>query len=156
MADTQQWVAYDFLADQGSRWRRFVRFWQDAAKTIPFDFTGCTVVMHIREGVADSGAPIKEALSSAASSDDPQRIFFPPADSSGLPIPEGVEDRESGFLMLQLSDEETRAIVPTKLPKRGAFPAIGQFYYDIEVTDSLGVTQRRMAGKWTLSLEVTR
>lgn len=156
MADTITWVEYDFAAvAQGSRWTRFVRLWQDAAKTLPVDFTGASVKMHIREGVADSGAAVKAELSSAASSDDPQRIFFPPADSNGLPVEGGAEDRTSGFLMLDLEAAASTAILPTKLPKRGSL-AEAMFYYDLEITDSLGVPRRRMRGQWPLSLEVTR
>jgi hypothetical protein len=153
VADQQQWTEREFICDQGSEWRRYIRFWQDEAKTIPVDFTGYAIDMHIREGVADSGSGVQAHLSSRAGSDETQRIFFIGVNSAGEPVPE-VEDETSGMVMLLLSADDTRQIVPTKVAKRGLVEAT--FVYDMEWTPPGADPQRKMAGDFVLSLEVTR
>lgn len=157
MSDTQQWARVDFKCDQGSEWRRYLRFWQDAGKTQPMDFTDVAVDMHIREGVADSGAGTVAHLSSRTGSDETPRILFIGVTGSDEdPDPDGTPDPSNGYLMLLLSAEETQAIVPAKLPKPRAWPFETTFYYDMEFTPAGADPTRRMAGEFVLSLEVTR
>ena len=153
MADTQQWVKRDFACDQGSSWRRAVKFWQDVGKTAPVNLTGFQVDMHIREGVADSAAALVKQLSTRVGSSG---IRFVAQNLDGTPNLSGTPDPANGWVLLEMSDEETTLLVPSKLPKPKSFPAPALFYYDLELTSGAGETQRRMAGNFSLSLEVTR
>lgn len=153
MADTQQWVKRDFACDQGSGWLRAIKFWQDAGRTMPVDLTGCLIDMQIREGVADSGALLVKQLSNRSGSSG---VRFIGQTGGGLPDLAASPNPSNGWIVLEMSDAETVALQSSKLPKPKSFPALAQFYYDLEITDSLGQTQRRMAGNFNLNLEVTR
>jgi hypothetical protein len=153
MADSVQWTNIPFKCDQGSRWRRFVRFWEDAVDGTPFNFTDYEWDMHIREGVADSGAAVLAHLSSRSGSDEDQRIFFVGVNSAGEPVPE-VTDRTSGMVMFQLSAADTQAMRPAKIPKKGL--AEVACIYDAELSPAGGDPEKRMQGEFLLNLEVTR
>lgn len=152
MADTQQWVQVDFKADQGSTWRRFLRFMSGAS---PVDLTGYTIDMQIREGVAASGASAVATLTNRASpAEGAGRISFVGMTGTD-PDPDVTADPTNGWIMLLLTDEEMAAIGPSTAKKKN-FPLDATYYYDIELTDTAGETQRRVAGEWALSLEVTK
>ena len=156
MTETASWATHDFKAAQGSLFRRFLKFWEDAAKTVPRDNTGCEFDMHVREGVADSGAATLAHLSTRTGSDETQRIFFIGETSDGLPDADGVPDPSNGWIMLLLSAAETRDIAPSKAIKPKQFPFESTFYYDIELTEPGGDPDRILAGEFVLSHEVTR
>lgn len=153
MADTQQWVTRAFACDQGSSWRRAIKFWQDDARTAPVDLTGFAVDLQIREGVADSGATLIKQLSTRSGIGG---IRFVGQNGDGTPNLTGTPNPANGWVILEMSDEQTAALTGSKPPRPKAFPATALFYYDLELTSPSGETQRRMAGTFTVSLEVTR
>ena len=153
MADTQTWAEIPFIMKQGSRWQRFVRFWQDAAQTIPVDLTGYAADMHIREGVADGDDAVLAHLSSRSGSDETPRIFFIGVDSAGDPVPE-TADPTSGMVMLELSADDTRQILPSKVGRKG-FVESG-LIYDLEFTPPGDEPDCWAAGDIAFHHEVTR
>lgn len=148
---------HDFSARQGVPWIGILQLFEDEAETVPFDWTGYAIDMHIREGVADSGATVKAHLSNREGSDETPRIFFIGKDSNGLPVIDGPPDPTNGFIMLKLPAAETSEITPTKpRPRPGSYPFTAEFYYDIEYAPAGGEPDCLAFGKWSLALEVTR
>jgi hypothetical protein len=153
MADVKTWAEIPFILKQGSHWRRFIRFYQDADQTTGVDFTGFAADMHIREGVADADAPVLAHLSSRTGSDETQRIFFIGVDSAGDPVPE-VEDFTSGMVMLELSAEDSRQILPEKVARKGLAEAT--LVYDLEFTAPGGQPDTWASDEIEFHFEVTR
>lgn len=153
MADTQTWAEIPFILKQGSHWRRFVRFWQDEAKTIPVDLTGFAADMHIREGVADADEAVLAHLSSRSGSDETPRIFFVGVNSAGDPVPE-TADATTGMVMLELSADDSRQMLPSKVGRKG-FVESG-LIYDLEFTAPGGEPETWAAGEIAFHHEVTR
>ena len=152
MTDTQQWVQYDFKADQGSEWKRFVRFLQSGGS--PVDLTGCEIDMNIRMGVADSGADLVAQLTTRGTGSGAGRITYCGENSAGELDEEAAADPTTGRVRLFISSTDMAALRPGTAKKK--WPQDATLYYDIEITDTLGVVRRWMAGEWVLSREVTR
>jgi len=142
-----------FTCLQGSPFQAVLQFFQDEAGTIPVDFTGYTFEMQIREGVADSAAPVIETLSS---DDSAAHISFIGENTAGEPDIDGAPDPTNGMIYLSLTSGETSAMQATKAPKPKAYPATANFFYDIEATPPGGEPRRIAYGTFDLSLEVTR
>lgn len=141
---------------QGSPFAAVLQFFQDANYATPVNLTGWSFVMQIREGVADSGAPVIASLSSQGSSAGDTGIVFVGTASDGAPDIDGAPDPTNGMIYLKLSSAETSAIRGSKAPKPRAYPAVANFYYDIEATPPSGEAQRIAFGTFDLTLEVTR
>lgn len=155
-------ASVDFLIEdnsgcfQGSPWQAVMQFFTDDAGVTPYDFTDHEIDMHIREGVADSGATAVADLTTRSSSAQTPRIFFIGADSAGLPVIEGTPDPTNGFVLFKIPAAETALITPSKTIKKGKYPVVSRFDYDIEVTAAGGEPSRLAMGIWELSHEVTR
>lgn len=141
---------------QGSPFGVVLQFFQDEEQTVPVDFTGWEMNMQIREGVADSNAPVIASLSSVPNSAQDPNIFFVPIASDGTPDLSGGEDRTSGAVYLKLSSAETSEIKSSKAPKKGAYPVEMAFCYDLEGTPPEGDPTRLAYGSVTGTAEVTR
>jgi hypothetical protein len=146
----------DFTARQGSPFHAYLQFFTDTGGTVPMDLTGYRVDMHIREGVADSAAPVVLSLSTEADSDNDARIFYVAEASSGEPDPDGTPDPSNGFIYLKLASAETVLLQTAKQPKQRSYPAVGKFYYDIEATPPGGEPFALAFGKFDVTLEITR
>jgi len=138
---------------QGTAFQYVLQFFQDDAGLNPVDFTGYTFAMQIREGVADSGAPVVKGLSSEGSA---ANILFIGTVSDGSPDIDGASDPTNGMIYLHLSADETSKLHGSKAPKPRTYPAVSNFFYDIEATPPGGEPQRIIFGTFNLSLEVTR
>lgn len=147
-------VPLDFR--QGSPFAFVLQFFQDEGETTPIDFTSWEFNMQIREGVADSAAPIIASLSSVSNSDQDRRIFLVPIASDGTPDLSGAEDPTAGAVCLKLTSAETSEIRMSKAPKKGAYPVEMTFYYDIEAKPPDGDPFRLAFGPITGTAEVTR
>lgn len=145
-----------FACLQGSPFQAVLAFFQDEAATTPVDFTGYRIDMQIREGVADSGAAIVKSISSVASSAADAGVFFIGENSDGTPNIDAPADPTNGMVYLYLTSDETAAIRGSKAPKPKTFPAVSNFYYDIEATPPGGEPRRIAFGTFDLTLEVTR
>lgn len=145
-----------FTCLQGSPFQAVLQFFQDEAQTLPVDFTGYTFAMQIREGVADSDAPVIFALSSVDSSAAEARILFIGANSDGTPNIDGTPDPTNGMVYLRMTSAETASIQSTKPPKARSYPVVSGFFYDLEGTPPGGEPRRVAYGAFDLSLEVTR
>lgn len=141
---------------QGSPFEIVIQLFQDEAKTIPLDLTGYELNMHIREGVADSSAPLVAFLSSVASSAQDRRIFVVPIATDGTPDLSGSEDWSTGAVYLRLLSAETSAIRTAKPPKQRTFPVELPFFYDLEATPPGGQPFAVAFGPFTGTAEVTR
>lgn len=139
-------------ARQGSPFHSVIQFFEDEAGTQPIDFTGWTFRTQIREGVADSNAPVVADLSSEGS--DPN-IKFIAEDSSG-PDLNGTPDPTNGFLYHYLSSAETSELRTQKAPKARNYPVTLTFYWDTEGTPPGGEPQALAYGTFTVACEVTR
>lgn len=146
----------DFACLQGSPFQAVLKFFQDEAQTMPVDFTGYTFEMQLREGVADSDAPVVFSLASVASTAAEARIVFVGANTDGSPNIDGTPDPTNGMIYLHLTSAETSTIHATKPPKLRTFPAVSNFFYDLEATPPGGEPRRIAYGAFDLSLEVTR
>lgn len=146
----------DFECLQGSPFQTVLEFFQDDAGTLPIDFTGYRIDMQIREGVADSGAAIVKSISTVGSSDADARIFYIGQNSDGTPNIDAAADPTNGMIYFYLSSEDTGEIKSSKAPKPRAYPAVANFFYDIEATPPGGEPRRIAFGKFDVTLEVTR
>lgn len=141
---------------QGSPFEIVIQLFQDEAKTQPLDLTGYELNMHIREGVADSSAPLVASLSSVATSAQDARIFVVPIATDGLPDLSGAQDPTSGAVYLKLASAETAEIRTAKPPKQRSYPVELTFYYDLEATPPGGEPFAVAFGTMTGIAEVTR
>lgn len=141
---------------QGSPFEVVLQFFQDEAGTIPVDLTGYELNMHIREGVADSGAPLVASLSSVATSDLDARIFVVPIASDGTPDLSGAEDPTSGAVFLRLLSTETADLKTAKPPKQRSYPVEIPLFYDLEAKPPDGQAFALAFGPLTGTAEVTR
>lgn len=155
MADPAAPAEVDLTVYQGQDWTALVELFTDAAQTQFFDLTGYEIDMHVREGVADSEAAVKIALTTRVGATGAGRIVVVGRDSSGTADPDSEAVPTDGCFKLVLDDAVTKAVAPTKKPKRGS-AATAEFLYDIELTSAAGVVTRVMRGVLTLDLEVTR
>lgn len=145
----------DFTLYQGQSWTAIFQLYADAAKTIPFDATGCEIDMHIREGVADSEAPLVLAASSRATGDGAGKVEWLSYASDNTVDEDGEAHKPDGVFRVTLSADDTELLTPAKKPRKGGFET-AEFLYDIEIVDSDGEVTRFMKGTLTVDLEVTR
>lgn len=139
-------------ARQGSPFHWALQFFEDEGETTPVDFTGWTFKMQLREGVADSAAPVEVTLSSE---DTDPGIKFIGEDSSG-PDLDGTPDPTNGWLYLYMPSAITAELQTIKPPKAKQYPVTLTFFYDLEGTPPGGEAQALAYGTFTVACEVTR
>ena len=102
------------------------------------DFTGATLLMHIRNLPGDTGAPLVSLAGATAG-------------TQGLSITTStVSGATSTFLTIQI-DEATLEALPSAAP--ASLPLA--LYYDLHITPSGGTKQVWLAGKFTVNPGVT-
>lgn len=137
-------------ARQGSPFDHVLQFFEDVDGVTPYSFVGWSFKMQIREGVADSNAPVILTLSSEDS--DPAIQFV--GDTDG--VPDGPGDGTNGMIYLHLPSAITATLRTQKAPKPRQYPITMTFYYDLEGTNVGGETQALAFGSFTVACEVTR
>ncbi len=145
----------DYECRQGSPYHGLLQFFSDTGATQPYDFTGYSFEMHIREGVRNSGAPLIMSLSSEDTSGQDARIFFIGETTSGEPDVVGTADPPNGFIYRHLTSTDTRGFATAKPPKQRNYPVVAPFFYDIEATAPGGEPFCICFGKFDVTLEVT-
>lgn len=140
-------------ARQGSPFHYVFQFFSDAAGTMPYDFTGWTFKMQLREGVADSGIPVETTLSSDGIN---PAISFIGAATDGTPELGGSPDPTNGMIYLYLQSSVTADLQAQKPPKAKQYPVVLTFYYDLEGTPPAGEPLALAYGAFTVACEVTR
>lgn len=142
----------DMDARQGSPFIYALQFFEDLAATQPYDFTGWTFQMQLREGVADSGAPTAFVVSSGSGG----QISFIGEATDGSPDPNGTPDPTNGWIYINIPSIQTATLSASKPPKTKQYPVVATFYYDLEGTPPGGETQALAYGNFLLTCEVTR
>ena len=140
-------------ARQGSPFHYVLQFFSDEGGTQPYDLTGWTFRMQLREGVADSAVAVEYTLSSEGT--DPE-IMFIGANTDGTPNLTGDPDPENGMLYLYLASAKTATLQAQKAPKPRQYPVSLTFYYDLEGTPPAGEPMALAFGTFSVACEVTR
>ena len=145
----------NFTLYQGQNWSAIFRLFGDTAQAVPFDATGCEIDLHIREGVADSEAPVILAASTRATGSGAGKITWLSYASDNSVDEDSGGHKPDGIFKVALSAADTASMTPAKKPRKGSFET-AEFIYDIEITNGSGEVTRIMKGTITLDLEVTR
>lgn len=143
----------DLEARQGAPLHYVFQFFSDTAGTVPIDFTGWTFDMQLREGVADSGAPVAFVVTSEG---EGAQISFIGENTDGTPNLSGTPDATNGMIYLHIPSIQTATLQASKAPKVRQYPVIATFYYDLEGTPPAGEAQTLAFGTFSLACEVTR
>lgn len=154
MADLKP-AEQDLEIVQGESFSAIFHLYADTAQTIPFNATGADIDIEIREGVADSGAPVILAATTRLTGDGAGKIRWLSYASDNSVDMEGDGDPGDGVFLLELTPADTIKLTPSKKPRKGAH-ASASFIYDAEIAWSSGESKRVMQGTITVDLEVTR